>query len=77
MEKGSYMTLETNNKNDFNVIINNDDDKDILNVLKNKEIFIIFKNNDSNIKLSIIVEEKDGKNVIKTNYFNMAEPVLF
>jgi hypothetical protein len=77
MGKGNNMTLETINNKDFNVIIDSDGDKDILDVLKNKKISIIFKNSDSNIKLNATVEEEDGKTVIKTNYFNMTEVVQF
>lgn len=71
------MILETTDYKNFNVIINNNDDQDILNVLKNKNISIIFKNSDSNVQLNAEVVEEGGNVLIKTNYFNTAEPVQF
>lgn len=71
------MILETTNNKDFIITINNDDDKEILNVLKNKNITIIFKNDNSNIKLEAIIEENNNEFLIKTNYFNTSEPVIF
>ncbi len=71
------MILETTDYKNFNVIIDNDDDQDILNVLKNKNISIIFKNSDSSIQLNASVVEDGGKTVVKTDYFNTAEPVQF
>ncbi len=71
------MILETTDYKNFNVIINNNDDQDILNVLKNKNISILFKNNNSSVQLNAIVVEDGEKTIIKTNYFNTTEFVQF